>query len=416
VKRAALFLLWFAVPAEAQSGGTPSSSAKVEGPRPAYLQRGDEVEQRYRAHRENLEKFFAALRSQVVANAPELEPRLLPPADVPFGYQIVPNLLPDPPRTSQRSRIKLSPFSWPRTDSIIGRGRDALANLRIKLDTMDRVPGDRKSAYTPIVDEYRRLVDGQKFMASLVEYNRLWQSEIARNTPSYKVNNQLKDIAFARQALLDSIANRDENFRLSAQARIASYQGRLDEVLKKAPTPDFIHIDHASEHVWQVHVPMYTDITDSAFVERSREIIESGWHVVDGSDDFSVKLDIRRVPPSELYANTTVPAKGQHIDISAHVQRFPPNGIVFTTGANTTYVLGRAIILGPHAIPRKTLVHEFGHMLGFRDGYFRSFEDLGINGYNVVEAIFDPDDVLTTPENGKASRQHFDLILKEKAR
>jgi hypothetical protein len=109
-----------------------------------------------------------------------------------------------------------------------------------------------------------------------------------------------------------------------------------------------------------------------------------------------------------------VPANGEHINIDAHVKRFPQDGVVLTTGANTTYVYGQSIIVGPHAIPRKTLVHEFGHMLGFRDGYFRSYQDLGENGYNVVEIILDPNDIIATPENGKATRQHFEQILKER--
>lgn len=372
------------------------------------------MEQRYKLHRDQLERFFAVLSARVDTDAPELKGRLVPPAPVAFGYQIVPNLLADPARTPQRSRIRLSPFSWPRTDSIINRGRDALAALQAKLDTVDRVTADkRRQAYASIVDDYRKAVDNQKFMASVIEYNRLWQSEIARLIPSYRINNQLRDAAFARQALLDSMVNGDEAFRRRAQTRLASLTRRLDEVLKKTRTPDFVRVDHPTDHVWVVTVPVYTDITDSAFVERARETIESGWHVVDGNNDFSLRLDIRRIAPTQVYANASVPNDREHINIQAHLQKFRRDGVVLTTGANSTYVFGQAIIIGPHAMPRKTLVHEFGHMLGFKDSYFRSFEDLGQNGYNVVEIIFDPDDVLTTPESGKASRQHFELILKD---
>src|SRR5205823_3858912 len=110
-------------------------------------------------------------------------------------------------------------------------------------------------------------------------------------------------------------------------------------------------------------------------------------------DDFSVKLDIRRILPSQLYSDMAVPVNGTHIDVTIHLKRFPQDGVVLTTGANSTYVLGRSILLGPHAIPRKTLVHEFGHMLGFKDGYFRSHEDLGADGFKVVEVILDPDEI-----------------------
>jgi len=411
-----LSLSFVAVPvAAAQSPGTPSSSTPIGTTRPPYLQRGAEVEQRYKIHRERLEQFFGKLSAQLERDAPDLRQKLIPPSPVPFGYQIVPALLPDPAPRSQRSRIVLSPFSWPRTDSIIARGRDQLAALEPRLDSAIHRPAEeRLREYGLIVDGYRKLVDGQKFMESLIQYNRLWQSEIARLTDVYKRNNALRYAAFARQALLDSISKGDDQFKRSAEPRLAAYSRPLDSALQKAPTPAFVRVDHPNEHTWVVSVPVYTDITDSIFVGRAQEAIENGWHVHDGGDDFSVKLDIRRIPPSTLYTNGTVPANGEHINIADHMKRFPLDGVAFTTGANTTYVFGEGIIVGPHAIPRRTLVHEFGHMLGFRDGYFRSYEDLGDNGYNVVEVILDPDDVIAAPEYGKARRQHFEQILKER--
>jgi hypothetical protein len=398
----------------AQSPGTPSASQSPTM-RAFYLQRGDEVEQRYKLHREHLQRFFGVLSARFEEDAPELKPKLAPPSPVAFGYQILPNLTNDPAATNQRSRIRLSPFSWPRTDSIIGRGRDSLAALELRFDSASRLPAvDRKRAYAPITDSYKRLVDGQKFMESLIQYNRLWQSEIARLTEGYRRNNSLRDAALSRQALMDSVARADASFRQAVQPRIDSLSSRLHSALKKGLTPDFIRVDHPAEHAWVVTVPIYTDIADSAFVARAKETIENGWHVVDGADDFSVRLDIRRIARSQLFANTAVPANGEHIDVTAHLRRFPQDGIVLTTGANTTYVYGQSIILGPNAIPRRTLVHEFGHMLGFRDGYFRSYEDLGENGFNVVEIILDPNDIVTTPENGKASRQHFDQVLADR--
>jgi hypothetical protein len=355
--------------------------------------------------------------ARLAIEASELRDKLVPPAAVPFGYQILPSLLSDPPLQNQRSRIRLSPFSWPRTDSIIDRGREGLAALELKLDSAERMSADdRKRAYAPIVEDYKKLVAGQKFMESLIQYNRLWQSEIARLTENYKTNNKLRDAGLMRQALLDSLLRGDETFKRSQQPRIDSLSALLDAVLKKERTPDFVRVEHPAEHRWLLTVPLYTDITDSAFLSRAAAAIENGWHVVDAADEFSLKLDVRRIPPSQLYANAVAPANGEHVDVTAHLKRFPQDGAVLTTGANTTYVYGHSIIIGPHGTPSKTLVHEFGHLLGFKDGYFRSFEDLGENGYNVVEIILDPNDIIATPENGKATRGHFEQILKERFR
>ena len=414
VLHASLFLL-IAPSAAAQSAGTPSATTIPATVRAPYLQRGDEVEQRYETHRRRLEDFFRVLSARIEQDAPDLRQKLEPPAPVPFGYQILPNLLADPLPQSQRSRIVLSPFSWPRTDSIIAKGNDRLILLESKLDSTSRLKGDdRRHAYESLADEYRKLVDGQKFMENLIQYNRLWQSEIARLQNDYKKNNSLREAALGSQALLDSIARGDEQFANAARTRIEIFSRQIDSAIRKTPTPVFIRAEHQTDRSWIVTVPVYTDIADSAFITRAKDAIESGWHVHDGDDDFSVILDIRRIQPPQLYAGVAVPSNGEHIDVATHVKRFPQDGVVLTTGANSTYVLGQSIILGPHAIPRKTLVHEFGHMLGFKDGYFRSYYDLGENGFNVVEVILDPDEIVAAPEKGKATRQHFEQIFREK--
>lgn len=417
--RALVFSAWlfFLTPTSGagQSNGTPSAAASIPANQAPYLRRGDEVEQRYKTHRERLEYFFGVLSARLEAEAPELRQKLVPPAPVPFGYQVLPGLLTDLPARGQRSRIVLSPFSWPRTDSLIDRGREKLVLLERRFDSAAHLTADARLREDGlIVDDYKKLLDGQKFLASLIQYNRLWQSEIARLPGPYEKNNALRDAALARQALLDSISREGEEFRHRAGTREAVLSQQIDSALQKAPTPDFVRVEHPGEHVWILRVPIYTDISDSTFISRARDAIENGWHVQDVDDDFSVKLDIRRILPSQLYASAVMPSNGQHIDIAAHVKRFPQGGVVLTTGANLTYAFGPSIVLGPHAIPRGALVHEFGHMLGFKDGYFRSYKDRGENGYEVLEVILDPEGVVAAPANGKARRQHFEQILKEK--
>lgn len=401
--------------AGAQSDGTPSAATPGAVTRAPYLVRGDEVDKRYQLHRENLESFFNRFSAVLEKEAPDLRQKLLPPAPVPFGYQILPPLLPDPPRSTKQSRIVLSPFSWHRTDSIIDSNRGRLAALEARLDkSVPMNADDRRRQYASMADEYRKLVAGQKFIANLVQYNRLWQSEIARFTQRYKDTNTLQDFVLTRQALLDSLSLGGEHLEGDLRARADSLTRRIAEAIRKSPTPDFVRADHLTAHQWILSVPLYTDIADSAFIEAARAAIEDGWRVRDGDDEFKVILDIRRTLPSQLYPNEAVPVNGAHIVIPEHVKRFPPDGAVLTTGGNLTYLFGRSIILGPHAIARATLVHEFGHILGFKDAYFRGFQDSGADGYNVLEVILGPDDDLGVPQNGRVSRQHFEAILQER--
>jgi hypothetical protein len=185
----------------------------------------------------------------------------------------------------------------------------------------------------------------------------------------------------------------------------------VNDAMKKNPTPAFVKVEKPSDHLWIVTVPMYTDITDTVFVQRARAMIENSWKLHDGEDNFSLKLDIRPVSPAQLYPAAMAPALGSHIDIATHVARFPVDGGVMTTGANTTYVFGRAVIIGPGTLARSTLVHEFSHLLGFTDNYFRAFEDRGTDGYAITEVIFDPDDVVTVPERGAVLRGHFKGVI-----
>ena len=74
------------------------------------------------------------------------------------------------------------------------------------------------------------------------------------------------------------------------------------------------------------------------------------------------------------------------------------------------------IVLGPHAIAGAVLAHELGHPLGFKDGYFRSYENRGAEGYEVLEVILGPADGVQAPEGGWVRREHFEQIIREKQR
>lgn len=141
--------------------------------------------------------------------------------------------------------------------------------------------------------------------------------------------------------------------------------------------------------------------------------MERIWHVEVGGG-YRLVVEIRQVDPSSLYVGGQVPEAGTHLDVAGHIARFPKDGSVLTTGGNNTYVLDRAIVLGPGYISVNSLAHETGHLLGFRDGYFRSFADLGADGYGILEVILNPRDVLTVPENGVVRKEHFLELLSER--
>jgi hypothetical protein len=176
-------------------------------------------------YRERLERFFGVLGQRLKDEAPELLPKIAPPADVPYGYQILPNLLPNPPRRAGQSRVVLSPFSWSRTDSMIDRGSESLATVEARLARMELVDNaERRREYDAITDEYRKLEAGQKLMVSTIAYNRLWQSEIARQPEFYREARVLQDVALTRQRILDSLSTSEGRVREDLMRRRLSLQ------------------------------------------------------------------------------------------------------------------------------------------------------------------------------------------------
>lgn len=47
-------------------------------------------------------------------------------------------------------------------------------------------------------------------------------------------------------------------------------------------------------------------------------------------------------------------------------------------------------------------------------GIVRSTDRPRVDGYEVLEVILDPDDIVGAPEDGRVRRQHFEQVLGEK--
>ena len=177
--------------------------------------------------------------------------------------------------------------------------------------------------------------------------------------------------------------------------------------------PGFIATEHrAHESIFRV--PVYTDIADRNFVATVKRIIEAIWNLRDGAREFRVELDITYVPSKSLYPDGAMPAVGEPIDLPRHLQRFPADAAILTTGALTTHVQSYAIVLGPHPITPRILAHEFGHLLGFRDAYVRGYEDLGKDGFQILEVSTDPTDIMADPVAGSVQVKHFEMLLNKR--
>src|SRR5262249_48521715 len=287
---------------------------------------------------------------------------------LPHGYQILPKIVHDAPRPRTWTGVKTSSYSWAATEAMIDRERARLVELERRLDAIrDEAAAEHRAEYRQLGDQYKRLAAGQKLIASHVDYNRLWQREIARDPLGYARLTALHDAVLERHALFDAIAIGDPDVVAGLRDRAEQLSDQIEKATPKFPAPDFAPVDRPSPQHWTVTVPLYTDIADASFVDRFRAFVERVWQIRDGDDLWSVVVDIRPISTRQLYHEAAIPMPGAHIDLAEHIGRFPRDGAVLTTGATTTHVLGRSINLGPHDISPNTLAHEFGHVLGFVD-------------------------------------------------
>jgi hypothetical protein len=153
-----------------------------------------------------------------------------------------------------------------------------------------------------------------------------------------------------------------------------------------------------------VRVPVYTDVDDQEFLAKATSAIEDMWQASDGDTSYLLKIELKKVTP--------VLQRGDRIDVRAHAADFPEDGAVLTTGAQTTHSLvGRYVALAPGDLSVRTLAHEFGHVLGFRDGYIRGYRDLGEHGFEILELTSVFDDIMSAPREGHVQPAHFKLLL-----
>jgi len=165
-------------------------------------------------------------------------------------------------------------------------------------------------------------------------------------------------------------------------------------------------------HRVTLQVPVYTDIEDDVFLAQAKYVIETVWQAKDDSASYVVEVEFRKISASHLYENQTATKRGEHIDVNAHTARFPAGALVLTTGAEiTNAVVKRVIALGPGDISIRTFAHEFGHLLGFPDGYIRGYKDLGEKGIEILELTQVFDDIMSSPRDGAVQPAHFKLIL-----
>jgi hypothetical protein len=389
----------------------------------AHIERGNRVAQRYEGYGKRLAAYYVSLADAVRKAAPELLSHLQPREPVLHGYQILPPIVSEAPGETYRHASIA--YSWPWTDHLIDRALQEIVHAEAELDSA-RANRQNKALLERLALDYRRLSSQHRNIDAHIQYNRLWQAAIAADPPGYDQETILHSEVLERQKIADrlrrmSAASERSSFTykaplrltdtgISLEARARSLTQRIDGALSQVNTPDFVNVERSTD-AWVIRVPLFTDIEDHEFVNTVKQIIEGTWRATDRNMAYRVELDISFISGDALYPERDQRISGQKVDVRRHLKRFPTSGAILTTGAPTTHVQGNAIVLGPHAVMPRVLAHEFGHILGFRDRYVRGYENLGENGFLIMEVVADPEDIMAATPQGAVFPWHFERII-----
>jgi hypothetical protein len=424
-----VFLLFLFLP---QPGHQTPVSPQFVPSSPAHIRRGDWVEKHYQNYSALLRRYYESLSVALKNSAPELLVLLRPSEPIQHGYQILPAILSIPP-AEEPVRARSIGYSWPWTDHLIDKEWLEIVRYEAELRRAKMLRGSQSMLILQrLALNFRAMGERQRNIDAHVQYNRFWQAAIAADRAGYDRETALQNEVLERQGILEGLRNLDTAFgRFSVslkqfqtplglaaigndlKRREALLAHRINDTTSRLRTPDFVALErHAND--WIFRIPLYTDIEDQAFVASVKRIIESTWQLRDGTNSFRVELVISYVATDLLYGGSEKPMIGGRVDIRRHLRRFPSGAAILTTGAITTHVQDYAIVLGPHAITPNVLAHEFGHILGFRDRYIRGYRDLGENGFQVMEVVADPNDIMAVPATGSVLRSHFEMLLRSK--
>lgn len=365
-------------------------SPQSDEDRPAYAREGDRIEQEFLEHRDRLVTFFSTLRSlmdqqpaSVSVNLPRLEPQDRPAsATQRFGYGVLPRITDGSPGGTPP--VSVFSYSWPITDGYIAGERVKLGQAEDRLRQATTAAGDAKATVIAgLVSEYRTLLANHRTIDQYIQYNQFWQRSIAQDRPRFDQLTKIYDLLKSDEPDI-------------AQA--------IREVLGKPEVPGFMKVDRSTPGRVIVRVPVYTDIQDDEFLARAKNAIEGLWQAPEGAVAYALNIEFRRVSP--------LAQPGDRVEVREIAERFPRDGAVLMTGAQTTHSLvGRYLALGPGDLSTRTLAHEFGHVLGFRDGYIRGYRDLGEHGFEILELTSVFDDIMSAPREGHVQAAHFKLII-----
>ena len=321
----------------------PSTGAERASDSARWRQTLAELDARASATAEWLRELHPGLRRRVAAERPEWLSRLSPPPAVPVGYGRLPELGPDRPATSGAPALETR-YDMSKLDAWLDRERRAIRKLEQALETEHY---DLENA----VEGYASRAENSRRVRQHVAYHGLWQDDVVDHP-----NRWLRPLRLLARYQRDSETDQIQQAREQLDAALSRFTAS-DRIKPRCEDSELV-----------LMVPLITDIEDAEFLATFEFAIDQHWNESEALSAAGVRIVVEwdRRTPRDVYPQGP-PEPGSAITLVSHLARFPTYGFVMTTGARSTHVRGRAIVIGSARTTRRTLAHEFGHLLGFGD-------------------------------------------------
>jgi len=379
--------LWLAAP--------PAAEAPV---REAWRPAQDWLRERCKEMARNLDRARELLLLRAEGNAELTE--LLTPGPVRIrlpGYGVLPRIREDAPPSAVELRQRR--FSLERLTTVFApEFRDAAL--------LAGSAGDPGSSLREQVVEYERIRRRLLKLEDHLGYHGYWQRAVVDYPEFFDERNRV----IVKLRSLESRRRRGGDDEELAAAR----QALVDQLAPFEVTPGLVL--ERREDGWNVlRVSVTTDIDDERFLAIFREGVEAAFVEDEGvrAMRFRIDLHLRRISAKQLYPEGP-PKYGERIDPEAHLARFPEGDLVLTTGEESTHAwTGKSIVLGPEEVSRRTLAHEFGHLIGFRDAYLRGFEGQPDSrfGVELIEWTGLRDDLMGNAPGGRVTAEMVEILV-----
>lgn len=387
------------------AASTPTEEDEARSVRASALALSWQVElDRIRTLRDSLSADLQIAHSALLTRARAVNPSLVerlspsPPTPRPQGYRILPEIRSDPGvRKGEPQRRVYS------LENLAGQIATSFKDGTALARSIREGVGE---PLEHLVDEYERLRAKLRNHEDHIAYHAQWQQAVIDDAEYFAGRNEILTLVREWRALVehqgDSVLA--ESLKKEIVDRLAPFDATDGVVISMDP-----------DGVSRLRVTLVTDIEDSEFLQEFIDAVAStiGGAKAAVARRFEVDLKLERIAPVRLYPGGA-PERGTVLQERDHLGRFPDGALVLTTGAQRTHAfVGRYIQLGSEPRSRRSLAHEFCHLLGFSDAYLRAFEGSPDDPFGclLVEWTGLGDDLMSSSDYGEVTNEMLDRLF-----